>query len=780
MAMSTAMYSFVHGVLIQPLPFRDQERLVVGWKTDARAELPLVELSYAEYADWRAQSTSFEELAAMPTTVYGYGYVLTGYGDPVQVESARVSGNFFRVLGAGARIGRTFTDRDEFVGAPPVVVISSHLWRQRFRSDPALVGSAIRLNGVACVVLGVMPDGFEFPRGADIWSPLGTNRQWVENRGAVFLQAVGRLKPGVSRLRAEGEIAAVAARVAAQHPEAGPAGQSAKLTPIAEYIAGNSRPALYLLLAAALFLLAMSAINVASLWLVHVSERQPETSVRAALGAGRGRIARQFLTEALVIAILAAVMGTVLAYFAVAAIQHVAPADIPRLDQVRINLPVLGFSALLSLLAAALFGTLPALAASRVELSDSVKDAGPRLSGSRRGRTLLQSLVVAETAVSVILLAGAGFLVRTLQNLEKVDLGFDAAHTMTMRIRAYGDAYQTHAQKVRFYDDLLASIRAQNGVVAAGAVLLRPLEGSIGWETPYVADNQSAIDARANPIANFEVVTPGYFRAVGTPLEAGRDFEEEDTAEHEPVAIVSQSMARQIFGSAQRAIGRRVNLDPKNPAARLLRVVGVVADVRYRGITAERFDIYLPYRQSGAPLSYLAVKTRGSPELAIPVVRNALRGVDSGQAVTSPLAMGELVDRALAGPRFALILLSAFALAALVLAAVGICGIVSHSIEQQKRDLSIRLALGASHGSLIRSAFGARMLQVLLGEFLGLGFVFSAFRMVSPFLYRVGPADAKVLFTDCAVLATVAAFASWLPARRLLQADPAALLREAR
>ncbi len=285
MAMSTTMYSFVHGVLIQPLPFRDQERIVTGWKTDARAEAPLVELSYAEYADWRAQSTSFEELAAMPTTVYGYGYVLTGYGDPVQVESARVSGNFFRVLGVEARLGRTFTDRDEFVGAPPVVVISSHLWRERFRSDPAIVGSAIRLNGIAHVVLGVMPDGFEFPRGADIWSPLGTNRQWVENRGAVFLQTIGRLKPGVSRLRAEGEVAAVAARVAAQHPEAGPASQSVKLTPIAEYIAGNSRPALYLLLAAALFLLAMSAINVASLWLVHVSERQPETSVRAALGA---------------------------------------------------------------------------------------------------------------------------------------------------------------------------------------------------------------------------------------------------------------------------------------------------------------------------------------------------------------------------------------------------------------------------------------------------------------------------------------------------------------
>ncbi|HEX8187920.1 MAG TPA: ABC transporter permease, partial [Pyrinomonadaceae bacterium] len=594
---STAAFSVVHAVLLRPLPFPEQERLFVAWKRDATTSNPFVELSVADFRDWQAQSRSFESLAAMPTTVYGYGYVLTGRGEPVQLESAKVTGRFFDLLGARAAVGRVFGEGDDRVGGPAVVVLSDRLWRERFGASPEVVGRTITLNQTAFNVVGVMPPAFNFPSGVDLWIPLlpAVNPRNLENRGAVFLQTVGRLKDGVTREQAEADLNTVISRLAAQYPETQAAGQRVVLTPLADHLFGDAKPALWALFAATALLLLVGAANIANLMLARATSRRRELAVRVALGASRRRLALQLLAESCILALAGGAAGLLLATWLIELLTALAPADIPRLEDVRLSGAALLASVAFTLATTAVFGLLPALSASRFNLGETLSEAGGKLTNARAGGRLRGALVVGEVALTLVLVAGATLILRSFLNLSNVPLGFDPRGVLTMQLRLPGGPrYGTPEARREFFRQLVERLEARPGVVAASGVLTRPLEGAVGWDYGFAAEGQPAEEARRNPDANFEIINPHYFRTFAVPLKAGREFDERDRAGVEPVVVVSQSLAERYFGSAANAVGRRIKLSPDNAEEPWRVVVGVAGDVRYRELQSTRLDIYVP------------------------------------------------------------------------------------------------------------------------------------------------------------------------------------------
>ncbi|HEV2863614.1 MAG TPA: ABC transporter permease [Pyrinomonadaceae bacterium] len=777
---NTAIFSVVEVVLIRPLPFAEQDRLMVLWKRDLTANQELVELSIPEFNDWRAQTQTFESLAAMPTSVYGYGYVLGDGGEPLQIESARVSADFFDVLGARPALGRGFTPEDDRPGAARVVVISGRLWRERFNADPSIVGRAVTLNGTGFEVVGVMPSEFEFPRGADIWSSLSGNIGGgaLQNRNAVFLQAVGRLKPGATREQAEAELNTIVGRVAAAHPETEAAGHRVVMTPLVEYVFGSARLALWMLLAATGLLLAVACANVANLLLARATARRREMAVRAALGAGRLRIARQLFAESLLLASAGGALGVALAYWLIDLLVAFAPADIPRMEGVGVSGVVLAFSLGVTLLTAFAFGLVPAVTASKVNLADALGEGGKGSSGGRKGNRLRAALVVAEVAVTCVLLVGAGLVLRSFVKLQQVDAGFDTEKVLTFQLRLHGSRYPDRKAVREFYRQLVERLEAQPGVLAAGAVLIRPLEGSIGWDVPYAAEGQTPEEAKRNRVPNFEVVTPHYFRSVGLPVKAGREFTEADDEEAPKVAVISEAMARAAFPEGTNPVGRRLRLfDPSDSDTALHTVVGVVGDARYRDVRDARWDVYVPYRQFDFPVRYVTVRTASDPAVFADVVRREVAALDPAQAVAALKTTSQLFSENVARPRFNTLLLALLSLLAALLAAVGIYGVMSYAVRQRTREIGIRLALGAQPRDVLRMVVRQGMALALLGILSGLLAAAASTRLLSGLLYDVSAFDPLTFCSTALMLACVALVASYLPARRATKVDPTDALR---
>ena len=776
---NTAIFSAVNAVLLRPLPFAAEERLVVMWKHDQTASHPLVELSIPEFNDWRAGSQSFESLAAMPTSVYGYGYVLTGRGEPVQIESSRVSADFFTTLGVRPLVGRTFRTEDDRPGAARVVVLSHRLWRDQFGSDTNLIGQTITLNDTGFSVVGVMPADFEFLKGVDIWSPVSASIGGgaLQNRSAVFLQAVGRLKPGVTREQAEAEMNAVISRIAAAHPETEAGGHRVVMTPVAEYLFGNARLALWLLLAATGLLLLIACANVASLLLARATSRRKEIAVRAALGASRWRVVRQLFVESLTLAIAGGALGVLLAYWLADLLVVVAPTDIPRVENVRIDAAVLTFSIAVTLLTAALFGLAPALTAARVNLTDALGD-GSRTAGERHGNRLRGALVVGEIAVTLVLLVGAGLALRSFVKLQQVDTGFDTENVLTFQLRLFGKRYQD-AKSVRdFYQQLIERLEAQPGVTAAGAVLIRPLEGVIGWDVPYATANQSPDEAKRNRVPNFEVVTPHYFRSVGLPLKVGREFTERDTEESPKVVIISEAMAQSIFAPGVDPVGQRLRLfDPTDPDNSWRTVVGVVGDARYREVRDARWDVYVPYRQFAFPVRYITVRTASDPAAFSAVVRREVAALDPQQAVTSVKTTAQLFSENVARPRFNSLLLGLLAALAALLAALGIYGVISYAVAQRTREIGVRIALGAQRGDVLRLVFKQGLTLIVSGIVIGLVGAFMLSRLMESLLFGISATDPATFIVVSLLLVVVALLACYIPARRAMKVDPMVALR---
>lgn len=776
---NTAIFSLVHTVLLRPLPFAEQEQLVTLWKKDTASSTPFVELALAEVRDWQQQSQSFSSIAAMPATVYGYGYVLTGRGEAVQLESAKVTGSFFSLLGAQPAYGRVFHDSDDVVNGPKVVVLSDRIWRERFNADPNLIGQSITLTEANYTVIGVMPAKFEFPKGVDLWLPIKTtvSARQTENYGASFLTAVGRLKSGVTLAQAETEMNSVVARISAAHPEMDAAGHRIVITPLAEHLFGDARPALWLLLAATGMLLLIATANIANLSLARATARRREFAIRAALGAGRFRLVRQLLTESTVLAFLGGVGGVLLAGWLIKLLVRVAPNDIPRIEEVGLNTTVLLFSLTVTLLTAILCGLVPALTASRLNLNQTLTEGGSKMAGTRSGTRTRSTLVIAEVAVTVVLLVGATLILRSFVNLSRLDTGFDPANVLTMHLRLQGSKYGTPEARRAFFRQLIERLEARPGIEAASAVLIRPMEGHVGWDVPFALQGQSEAEAKKNRVPNFEAITPHYFRTFKLPIKAGREFTDFDTDQSQPVAIISETMAKTLFGAGVDPIGKQLKLDLRDSPWRT--IVGVAADTRHRALQDVRFDLYIPFEQWPlAFVNHFAVRTTTEPLAMLPTVRNEVMALDPSQAITRVATMNQLIETNLAQPRFSAVLLNWLSGLALLLAAVGIYGVLSVSVAQRTGEFGVRLALGAQAADLLKLVIGQGLRLVAVGLSIGLATSFVLTKLISKLLFGVSATDPLTFVGISLLLAVIAILACWLPARRATKVDPLLALRQ--
>jgi putative ABC transport system permease protein len=599
----------------------------------------------------------------------------------------------------------------------------------------------------------------------------------TERYGATFLTAVGRLKPGVSLAQAEAELNAIVARIAAAHPETEANGHRIVITPLAAHLFGDARPALWLLLAATAMLLLIAAANIANLTLAQATARRREFAVRAALGAGRLRLVRQLLTESFLLALAGGIGGVALSYWLIQLLVLVAPADIPRIADVSLNFTVLLFSLIVTLLTALLFGLVPALTAARLNLNQALNEGGHQMAGERSGARTRSALVIAEVAVTVILLVGATLILRSFVNLSRLDLGFDPSNTLTMHLRLQGAKYNGKpAARREFFRQLIERLEAKPGIEAASAVLIRPMEGHVGWDVPFVLPGQSEAEIKKNPVPNFEAITPHYFRTIKLPLKAGREFNDFDSDTSQPVAIISETMATTMFGAGVDPIGKQLKLDLRDSPWRT--IVGVVGDTRYRALQDVRFDLYIPFAQwPMAFVNHFAVRTRVDAKTMLPVVRNEVAALDPAQAITRVATMEEMVATHLAQPRFSAVLLNWLSGLALLLAAVGIYGVLAYSVAQRTSELGVRLALGAQTRDILRLVVGQGMRLVLLGVGIGLLASFGLTRWLKTLLFGVSATDPLTFVGIALLLIAVALLACWLPARRATKVDPMVALR---
>ncbi len=726
--MGTAVFSLVHAVLLRPLPFRDQNALRVIWKTNPRAGVPLVELAYPELGDLRQNVKAFESVAVLPTTLYGYGRVLqTGSAEPVQIESAPVSHEFFGTLGVAPAFGRDFAASDERVGAAPVVILSDSVWRERFNADAGVIGKQIRLSGTGFTIIGVMGRDVEFPHGAGLWVPLGvTDRR--ERRGATYLQAIARVRPGFSDAQVNAALNTLFTRLSAEYPQFYSAGQRAVSTPLPEYLTGSARPQLLMAFAASLLLLAAACITAANLFLSRTLRRSREIATRIALGASSRQLAGQFVWEGALAALFATMGGVAIASLLIRLLVRLAPSDIPGITLAGIHAPVMLFAA-------------GAAAVTAVACS-----AAPMLRG--RLRASQNAFTLVETAATVVLLTVSLLAVVKVRAMLRADTGFSNRDAVTANLPLRGVDAKSRAG---FYETLLERLRANPGVTSAAAVLLRPLEGTIGWEMHYQPEYAATTAEMDQPATEFEVVTPGYFETVGTPLLEGRDFTADDRENTEKAVIVSRSLAARFRRAGHSPIGLRIRLGGNDSP--WLKVVGVVADARYRSVMTAVDTVYTDFRQTGIPVNYVAIRGRASEQELTALMRRELARMDPSQALANVASVGQLIDANTARARFNMTLLTTFGMAALLLAAAGIYSVVTEAVAARRRDIAIRSALGAPRPTLVRWIVQSPVLCVLAGEAVG-----------SAAVYAVHPASPVLLAGVLVFLLVVSLVAAALPA----------------
>jgi predicted permease len=770
MGATTAIFSVVEQVLLRPLPFHDPGRLVV-----IRQQPPsgghVLEWSHPDYADLRAQTRSFEDLAVVPYTV---ARLVWGGSDPAPARAAMVSANLFPLLGVKPALGRAFLPEEDRRAAEKVVLLGDGVWRTRFGGDPAVVGRVVTLNAQGYRVVGVLPAGFEYPAGSDVWvSVVAAVDSFAEARQVGFLDVIGRLRPGVTPAAATADAQAALDRLVKLYR---PPNLSATvtLTPLADDLLGETRPALLVLLAAAALVLLIACANVANLLLARGASRRSEIELRAALGASRGRLVRQLLAESLILAAAGAALGVGVGLAGLDGLMALVPPDLPRIAGAGLDPRVLVFAAGLTLVCAAVFGLLPALRVSGPAAGGTPGSAGPRVvSGAGR---LARGLVVGQIALAALVLVGAGLLIRSLTRLQEVDLGFDRERTLSVELFLPETPYGDPARAQAFYDELIARAEALPGVTRAGGVLVRPLQGPDGFDYPFTIEGRAAEEQATYPLLNYEGVTPGYLAASGIPLLAGRAFTADDDAGAPGVVIVSRSLARR-FWPGEDVVGKRIKWGAPTSEAPWLTIVGIAGDARYRGLREPTLDVYVPYRQSPWGLNHLVVRSAGDPAALAAALSREARAIDPAAQTLDAATARDLVDGALRRPRFNALLLGLFAATALALAAVGIYGVTSYAAARRTREMGIRMALGAAPRDVRRLMIGQALGAGVAGIAIGLAAALAATRALQGMLFEVRPADPLTFAVVPLFLALVAALAGWVPARRAAALAPTAALR---
>jgi putative ABC transport system permease protein len=777
---NTTIFSVIHNTLLKPLPFPDSDRLVLVWETFGKGPDNWNIVSAPNFWDFERQSHSFESMAIFDSAGRGYNLSATGNSQEAeQVSGLRVSAGFFSVLGAKPLLGRTFVPEEETLGKDHEVILSYGLWKTRYGGDPSLVGRTIRVDGADFTVIGVMPRGFEWQfwsRPRRLWVPVGYTKTDF-GRGDNSFVAIARLRPGVSVAQARAEMEAVGSHVAAQYPRQD-ADMGATVFPLGEFGMQGLRTTMLTLLAAVAFVLLIACVNVANLLLARGASRQREFAIRLALGARASRIARQLITENLLLALAGGAAGLLLAASINPLLFHAFKLDslslpLRPVDSISMDGPVFAFALFVSCMTGVLFGVAPALSALRTDVNGPLKEGGR--AGSTGGQVRLrQALVASEVALALVVLSGAGLMIKSMTRLLGVDSGLNPKNVLTMGMSVpQEEIYVGPPGLPRFCQDLDEHVAAIPGVLSVGAIAHLPFQGNAGRS--FQIEGQPPADPGHLPGASYTVACPNYFRTMGIPILKGREFTRQDTVSAPGVIVINETMAR-AFWPREDPVGRAIRLGGSDGPR--LTVVGVVGDVHYLGLDAPvRRQFFRPYQQAGWPVMNIVARTVNAPAMFAPAIKKALASVMPDRPVSGAQTMEEVVHDSTGSRRFPMLLLSVFSVLALVLAAVGIVGVVGHSVAQRTHEIGIRIALGAGTVDVLRLMVNGSMVWVLVGLVAGVAGSAGLTRLLSGMLYDVRPLDPVVLGGVSLLLAAVALLASYLPARRAARIDPIAALR---
>ncbi len=772
---NTAIFSVVNAVLLRPLPFRDPSRLVMLY--EQMPTIPVLGPSYENFVDWRDQSTSYEGVALVRNTTFN----LTGAGDPERLAGQMASANFFPLLGINTMQGRTFLPEEDRAGGQPVVLLTYGFWQRHFGGAPSALGKNITLDNLSYTVVGILPPNFQFFQPADVLVPIAPwaktlpdDRSWHPG-----LIAVGRLKPDISVSQARAEISVIAKRLEKQYPVYD-TNVGASAIALHEQLVQNVRPALLVLLGAVGLVLLIACTNIANLLLARASGRRQEIAIRMAIGAGRYRILRQLLTESVLLAIVGAAAGLFLAWLTMAPLVSLASTSIPNVGPINLDGRVLLFAVIIAVLAGILFGLVPAFQTARLDLRTMLNESPRGSTGTSRQRQFRGALVVTEVALALVLLIGAGLLLRSFARLQDVQPGFQPANLLVVDVPLSQKAFPQSAQRMEFFDRLLDRLAALPGVHAAGAASNLPVSGG-GSIIHFNIEGHPPKSAQDYILVGYRPVSPSYLQTLRVPLLQGRLLTNADTEKAPYAVVVNEAMARRFF-PGESPLGKRVQLGAlPNTQIPYMEIVGVVGDMKQNLATDPVAEMYVPYRQADSmlPVFFLSfvLRTDGDPHSQIPAVRSLVHDLNPNQPLVRFRTMEENISTSVSQPRFRTVLLGIFAISALLLSAVGIYGLMAYSVTQRVHELGIRITLGAQRGDVLKLIVGQGLKLVLLGVIVGMLGAFALSRVLSSFLYGISATDPLTFAAVPATLIFIALAACYIPARRATKVDPIVALR---
>jgi putative ABC transport system permease protein len=783
---TTTIFSVVNAVLIRPLLYKDADRLVMLWAANPQLNLPIDKLpiSGGDFTDWRKHNRSFESIAAIDSVSYN----LTGTSDPERLDASRVTDNFFQMMGVGPFLGRTFLPGDATPGAEPLVIVSYGLWQGKFGANRDLIGQALKLNNKNYTVVGVMPPDFQFPSASDlpsyfefppraqIWTPLVLTEQRTANRRNRDLAVIARLKPDVSLPQAQEEMTTISLGLEQQYPEN--KGWGVRILPLQRQVVGNVRGVLLILIGAVGFVLLIACVNVANLLLARAVVRHKEISVRMALGASRLRVVRQLLIESLMLALLGGVVGIVLAYAALPLLLALSPTSVLRPEAIGVDLRMLGFTFLITLATGIIFGMAPALQSTKLNLNEMLKEEGRGSTVGLHRSRVRSLLVITEVALALVLLIGAGLLIRSFSRLLDVFIGFNAQNVMTGEVILPPSGYPEKHQQLAFFQQVLERLRGRQEVEQAGIVSFLPLKGEAGFEK-FTVEGQPLPPQGQEPVLSIRVASASYFPTMGIPLLKGRLITDADTDNSPRVAVINEHMARTVWPNED-PLGKRVKVGSGEAShgweGFSFEVVGVVGDVKALLDAESKPQIYFSYLQAPLSSMSIAVKADAAPT-AVAALRSAVRSIDKDQPIFNVKSMEQYLSESTAQRRFSVVVLSIFAGVAVTLAAVGLYGLMAYSVMQRKHEMGVRMALGAQRGDILKLVLKQGMTLVVIGMVIGLIAAFALTRILANLLFEISTTDPVTFVLIALLLMLVALCAIMFPALRATKVNPLLALR---